>query len=68
MFNMCYLKWRQEKQGIVFIFIIVINASEAVIIPVFLLSVVWQQIHNNLFFSFVSKPATKMHASSYGVG
>lgn len=35
MFNMCYLKWRQEKQGIVFIFIIVINASEAVIIQSF---------------------------------
>lgn len=67
MFNMCYVKWRQEKQGIVFIFIIVINASEAVIIPVFLLSIVWQQIHNNLLFFSVSRPDTKMHVSSYGV-
>lgn len=67
MFNMCYAKWRQEKRGILFIFIIMINASEAVIIPVFLLSIVWQQIHKSLLFSFVSRPDTKMHVSSYWV-
>lgn len=32
MFNMCYAKWRQENQGLIFIFIILSNATEAVII------------------------------------
>lgn len=33
MFNMCYMKWRQENEGLVFIIIIIIlsNTTEAVI-------------------------------------